>query len=209
MMEGILTQRVTPLLKCMVLFLFIFTAKVLTSRPHESQDTRNSIHHQKPAHFVRTFTKYHHRRTIQWNNLQDVTYWPLTQDQPKIIDKRSVDNLDELTPDENKDFNQLASASVRENIIGNEKKSISSGKEEQNGLSNEVRKYKMKAAAVVTEKPVTINPNSRSCLYKIHSVAISVTPSYDDERNAQWMVENEIFGMFSTFYLLLLMISII
>ncbi|CAH0716971.1 unnamed protein product, partial [Brenthis ino] len=193
MMEGILTQRVTPLLKCMVLFLFIFTAKVLTSRPHESQDTRNSIHHQKPAHFVRTFTKYHHRRTIQWNNLQDVTYWPITQDQPKVIDKRSVDNLDELTPDDNKDFNQLASASVRENIIGNEKKSISSGKEEQNGLSNEVRKYKMKAAAVVTEKPVTINPNSRSCLYKIHSVAISVTPSYDDERNAQWMVENEIF----------------
>ncbi|XP_026483626.2 probable serine/threonine-protein kinase DDB_G0278901 [Vanessa tameamea] len=201
MMEGILSQRVTPLLKCMVLFLFIFTAKVLTSRPHEdsSHDTRNSIYHQKPAHYVRTFTKYHHRRTIQWNNnnAQDITsYWPVTQDQPKVIGKRSVDipNSNELLDiDDERSLNQLASASVRGNIIaGVDKISTESGKDDQNKLSNEFKKYKLKPAVIVTEAP-TITVPTISCLYKIHSVAMSVTPSYDDERNAQLMVENEIF----------------
>ncbi|XP_045782767.1 STE20-like serine/threonine-protein kinase [Maniola jurtina] len=191
MMEGLLAHRVTPLLKCMVLFLFIFTAKVLTSRPQESQDFRNSIHHQKPAHYVRTFTKYHHRRTIQWNNQDASTYWPITQDQPKVIAKRSVDILnsnDYLT--EGDGFNQLASKSVRENII-TDKSAISTGN--QNGLSNEVKKAKVKPAVVVTEKPTTLSPTI-TCLYKIESVAMSVTPvSYEDDKNAQLVVENEIF----------------
>ncbi|XP_059062515.1 probable serine/threonine-protein kinase DDB_G0278901 [Achroia grisella] len=89
-MEDILSQRMTPILKCIVLFLFIFTAKVLTTRPQESQDTRNSIHQLKPSHYVRTFTKYHHRRTIQWNNNNDLNYWP-TQDHSKTVGKRSLD----------------------------------------------------------------------------------------------------------------------
>ncbi|XP_052743146.1 probable serine/threonine-protein kinase DDB_G0271402 [Bicyclus anynana] len=194
MMEGLLAQRVTPLLKCMVLFMFIFTAKVLTSRPHESQDFRNSIHHQKPAHYVRTFTKYHHRRTIQWNN-QDSTYWPLTQDQPKLIAKRSVDILNSndflTTSEDERDFNQMASESVRENII-TDKTAINSGKE-QNSLSNEVKKTKVKSATVATEKP-TVPSSTITCLYKIESVAMSVTPvSYKDDQNAQLVVENEIF----------------
>lgn len=201
MMEGILTQRVTPLLKCMVLFLFIFTAKVLTSRPQESQDTRNSIHHQKPSHYVRTFTKYHHRRTIQWNNLQDDSYWPVTQDQPRVIGKRSIDDFEELAPDDDRDMNQMASASVRDSIIDPEKSSTTTSKEDQNGLSNEVQKYKVKAPEV-TVTTTTANPNSRSCLYKTHSVALSVTPSYDDEKNAQWVVENEIFGMYFSEYII-------
>ncbi|CAH2084064.1 unnamed protein product [Euphydryas editha] len=200
MMDGILSQRVTPLLKCMVLFLFIFTAKVLTSRPHDdsSHETRNSIYHQKPTHYVRTFTKYHHRRTIQWNNDQDSTYWPLTQDQPKIIEKRSVDilNSNELldTVDEENNLNQLGSVPVKSNIISSvNEKSINVVNNDQNGVTREVRRYKLKPAVVVTEPPTTnISPNI-SCLYKIHSVAMSVTPSYDDERNAQLVVENEIF----------------
>lgn len=196
MMEGILTQRVTPLLKCMVLFLFIFTAKVLTSRPQESQDTRNSIHHQKPSHYVRTFTKYHHRRTIQWNNVQDDSYWPVTQDQPRVIGKRSINDLEEMAPDEDLNLNQLISASVRDNINIDNMSTLTNT--DQNDLNNEVQKYKTKAP-LVTETPTTINPNSRSCLYKMHSVSLSVTPAYDDEKNAQWVAENEIFGMYFYF----------
>lgn len=196
MMEGLLTQRVTPLLKCMVLFLFIFTAKVLTSRPHEAQDLRNSIHHQKPAHYVRTFTKYHHRRTIQWNN-QDATYWPLTQDQPKTIAKRSVDVLnsnDVYNADDDPNYNQLASESVRVNII-TDKTSTNPGKD-QNGLSTEVKKVKVKPAVVVTEKP-TASSATITCLYKLESVSMSVTPvSYVDDTNEQLVVDSVIYGMF-------------
>lgn len=204
MMEGILTQRVTPLLKCVVLFLFIFTAKVLTSRPQESQDTKNNIQHLKPAHYVRTFTKYHHRRTIQWNNLQELSdYWP-TQDHPKVIGKRSVDviNSNEFisTSDDSGSLNEIASDSVRGNFVGSlEKSAINVGKEDfsasHNAVSNDVKQYKVKAAMIVTDAPTTIGPTI-SCLYKIHSVTISVTPSYDEERNAQFMVENEIFGKY-------------
>ncbi|XP_013136591.1 PREDICTED: bone morphogenetic protein receptor type-2-like [Papilio polytes] len=200
MMEGMLTQRVTPLLKCVVLFLFIFTAKVLTSRPQESQDTKNNIQHLKPSHYVRTFTKYHHRRSIQWNNMQDLAdYWPIQdQSQPKVIGKRSVDTIstNDFVSGNDQDLNQLVSESVRNNIVGSfEKNAINSNKEDsgsQNTVSSQVKQYKVKAAIIVTDAPTTKGPTI-SCLYKIHNVALSVTPSYDDEKNAQLVVENEIF----------------
>lgn len=261
MMEGIIYNRVTPLLKCMVLFLFIFTAKVLTSRPQDSQDLKNGIHHLKPSHYVRTFTKYHHRRTIQWNNNnndQDINNdWPVTNDQPKTVGKRSIadtnfiDNqevskmynhektimkrsipfliADDFSKDINEKFwplvpriekrsvdipnsnefvgishdmarlDQYSSDSARENIVSPfEKKAISSGKENKgrNGLSNDIKTYKVKAAIIPTEATTTMGPTI-SCLYKIHdSVAMSVTPSYDDEKNAQLVVENESFGRY-------------
>ncbi|XP_068621965.1 uncharacterized protein [Battus philenor] len=196
MMEGMLTQRITPLLKCVVLFLFIFTAKVLTSRPQESQDTKNNIHHLKPAHYVRTFTKYHHRRTIQWNNLQDLAdYWP-TQDQPKVIGKRSVEAIstnDFVSNSNDDNINHLVSNSVRSNFVGSfEKNAVSPGRGDSNNhnvVTNEVKQYKVKAAIIVTDAPTTVGPTI-TCLYKMHSVAISVTPSYDEDRNAQLMVEN-------------------
>lgn len=196
-----LTQRVTPLLKCVVLFLFIFTAKVLTSRPQESQDTKNNIQHLKPSHYVRTFTKYHHRRSIQWNNMQDLAdYWPIQdQSQPKVIGKRSVDTIstNDFVSGNDQDLNQLVSESVRNNIVGSfEKNAINSNKEDsgsQNTVSSQVKQYKVKAAIIVTDAPTTKGPTI-SCLYKIHNVALSVTPSYDDEKNAQLVVENEIFG---------------
>ncbi|KPI96530.1 Bone morphogenetic protein receptor type-2 [Papilio xuthus] len=197
MMEGMLTQRVTPLLKCVVLFLFIFTAKVLTSRPQESHDTKNNIHHLKPSHYVRTFTKYHHRRSIQWNNMQDLAdYWPM-QDQPKVIGKRSVDTIsaNDFVSGTDQDLNQLVSESVRSNIVGSfEKNAVNSNKEDvgHNTVSSQVKQYKVKAAMIVTDAPTTKGPTI-SCLYKIHNVAISVTPSYDEEKNAQLVVENEIF----------------
>ncbi|CAH1642948.1 unnamed protein product [Spodoptera littoralis] len=257
MMEGIISYRVTPLLKCIVLFLFIFTAKVLTSRPQESQDIRNGIHHLKPSHYVRTFTKYHHRRTIQWNNQQDLTNeWPVVNDHPRVIGKRSADfpNYVEVrdvskvyqhakllkkrsipddafekkvskTPIKRKYWparhmriekrsldvpnsnefvgssqeihrlDHFTSDTVRENIVGSfEKKAISSGRDKgKNGLSNDIKMYKVKAAVIPTEEPTTKGPTI-SCLYKIHdSVAMSVTPSYADERNAQLMVVNDSF----------------
>ncbi|CAG4963593.1 unnamed protein product [Colias eurytheme] len=180
-MEGVLSQRMSPLLKCIILFLFIFTAKVLTSRPQESTDSRNSIHHVKPSHYVRTFTKYHHRRTNQWNNMHDTGYWPV-YDHPKHIGKRSVPSSNELnTPD--RDLNQLVSDSVRGNIIGVSDKTVV--KEE---ITNEVKKYKPK---VTTASPTT--QTNITCLYKIHNVALSVTPSYNEDKNAQLMVENVIF----------------
>lgn len=192
-MEGILSQRVTPLLKCVVLFLFIFTAKVLTSRPQEVQDGTNEIHQLKPSHYVRTFTKYHHRRTIQWNNIPD--YWAL-QDQPKVIQKRSIEdpNSSEFV---NNDMNidDFVSDSLRDNVLSL-KKAIGSGKENQstkNGLSNDVKTYKGKEVSI-TEAPKGTKSPSISCVYKINNVAIGVTPSYEDERNAQLMVENENFG---------------
>ncbi|CAK1548856.1 unnamed protein product [Leptosia nina] len=171
-MEVILSQRLSPLLKCIILFLFIFTAKVLTSRPQDSVENSNSIHHQKPAHYVRTFTKYHHRRTIQWNNMD--SSW---NDHPKVVHKRSVSNSNELP-----EFNQLASDSVRGNIIGVSDK-------EQN-VSNEVKKS-VKEETTTTSGPVTQPGNI--CLYKIDNVALSVTPSYKDDKNAQLVVENEIY----------------
>ncbi|CAH2056346.1 unnamed protein product, partial [Iphiclides podalirius] len=158
------------------------------------------MHHLKPAHYVRTFTKYHHRRTIQWNNLQDLTDdWP-TQDHPKVIGKRSLDalNSNELlgTSDHLDNINHITSDSVRGNFVGSiEKKALSYGKEDlsaQNAVSNEIKQYKVKAAIIVTDAPTTTGPTI-SCLHKIHSVAMSVTPSYDEERNAQLMVENEIY----------------
>ncbi|XP_072937598.1 uncharacterized protein [Epargyreus clarus] len=196
MMEGVLSQRMSPLLKCILLFLFIFTAKVLTSRPHETQDSRNEIQHSKPSHYVRTFTKYHHRRTIQWNNL-DPSYWPVTQDQPKVIGKRSVGvpNSNDLLPAETVDstLSQYATDS-RSDVIEFDKKAISSKDQSQNGLGS-VKEYKVKAAAVVTSAPTTVAP-SITCLYKIHSVAMSATPSYDEryiEKSDQMTVENEMY----------------
>lgn len=186
MMDGILTQRVTPLLKCVVLFLFIFTAKVLTSRPYEALDERNSITQVKPSHYVRTFTKYHHRRTTQ-RNLQD---W--LQEHPKVIQKRSVDALDSnefIATDENVNFGDLSDRASFE------KAAIGTGKEQgnKNGVSNVVKKYRDKPKVVVTEAPTTKGPTI-SCFYKTHSIGKTEVPSYDDEKNAQLMVENESFG---------------
>ncbi|PZC84770.1 hypothetical protein B5X24_HaOG203760 [Helicoverpa armigera] len=258
MMEGIITYRVTPLLKCIVLFLFIFTAKVLTSRPQEPQDLRNGIQHLKPSHYVRTFTKYHHRRTIQWNSQQNDLNndWPVTNEQPKAIGKRNADipNYVELrdvskvyqhakllkkrsipdsllkrvsnkpvkrkywsvehskigkrsldVPNSNEfvgtshelpRLDQFTSDTVRDNIVGSfEKKPIISSKENKgkNGLSAEIKNYKVKQRMIPTTTTTTMGPTI-SCLYKIHdSVAMSVTPSYADEVNAQLVVENDSF----------------
>lgn len=246
-MEGLVTQKVTPLLKCIVLFLFIFTAKVLTSRPQESQDIRNSIHQVRPSHYVRTFTKYHHRRTIQRNNQDWSNYWPVQE--PKNYGKRSIDYIEydwplteyndsendpatvdntkpkviqKRSPDYSKfktywqlykrsvdssefvgnhedvtNSKQLTSEVVKDNTVAsNEKAIITVGKEKtiiKNGIPDDIKKYKVKAAIVITDAPTTMGPTI-SCLYKIHNVAMSVTPSYDDERNAQLMVENDSFG---------------
>ncbi|XP_038217590.1 uncharacterized protein LOC119836358 [Zerene cesonia] len=181
-MEGVLSQRMSPLLKCIILFLFIFTAKVLTSQPQESTDSRNNIHHLKPSHYVRTFTKYHHRRTNQWNSMHDTGYWPV-YDHPKHIGKRSVPSSNELNASD-RDLNQLVSDSVRGNIIGVSDKT---GVKEE--IPNEVKKYKPKVTT--TTGPTT--QTNITCLYKIHNVALSVTPSYNDDKNAQLVVENEIF----------------
>ncbi|KAJ0170305.1 hypothetical protein K1T71_014233 [Dendrolimus kikuchii] len=220
-MEGILTQRVTPLLKCMVLFLFIFTAKVLTSRPQESQEIKNGIHQLKPAHYVRTFTKYHHRRTIQWNNLPEVNYWP--NDQPKYVGKRSIYNINNAQnePDIQRKkrslikkywpvkkrsvefskevgsgdgivWNQYASDTVKENIVGSMEKKSSSKENNKIGYKNEIREYKVKAAKVYIEPSTTMGP-SITCLYKMYTITISVTPSYKDDKNAQSMIENDTF----------------
>lgn len=170
-MEALLSQRLSPLLKCVILFLFIFTAKVLTSRPQESLDNRNSIHHPKPAHYVRTFTKYHHRRTIQWNDMD--SYW---HNLPKVVHKRSVPNSNDFPQ-----LNQLVSESVRGNIIDVSDKS--------ENMANDVLKPEVK---VLTTGP-TLQPGI-TCLYKIDQLALSVTPSYRDEKGAQVGVDNEIFG---------------
>ncbi|CAD0206607.1 unnamed protein product [Chrysodeixis includens] len=252
MMEGIISYRVTPLLKCLVLFLFIFTAKVLTSRPQETQELRNGIQHLKPSHYVRTFTKYHHRRTMQRNNQQDSSDdWLAMVDQPNSVDKRNTDpdyvevrdaskvyqhakllkkrsipesTIDQLFKNKHKywpakhvkiekrslnvpNLNEFAGTSndmprldhftsdtVRDNIVGStEKKPINTNKEPKNGLPNNIKTYKVKAAVIPTEATTTMGPTI-SCFYKIHdSVAMSVTPSYADERNAQLMVENDSF----------------
>ncbi|KAI8441434.1 hypothetical protein MSG28_015034 [Choristoneura fumiferana] len=206
-MEGLFDQRMTPILKCVVLFLFIFTARVLTSRPQEAQESKNSIHQIKPYHYVRTFTKYHHRRTIQWSNLQD--YWPDTQEHPKVIGKRSIQsfnsdsdwpgikkikkrslsvsipNLNEFVKPES--LGQLSSESNGASITDSfDRNAISYGKQDsnKNGLPNDIKILKEKA-----EVPTTASP--KVCLYKINNVARSATPNYDDEKNAQVMVENE------------------
>lgn len=218
-MEGLFDQRMTPILKCVVLFLFIFTARVLTSRPQEAQESKNSIHQVKPYHYVRTFTKYHHRRTIQWSNLQD--YWPDTQEHPKVVGKRSIQSLN-FDPDwpvvkkiqkrsesvsipnlndfvKPESLGRLSSESNGAGIIGTfDHNAISSGKQDgnKNGLSNDVKKIKEKV-----EVPTAASP--KVCLYKINNVARSATPNYDDEKNAQVMVENEGVGTYLCFRLFL------
>lgn len=248
-MEGILSQRVTPLLKCIVLFLFIFTAKVLTSRPQDSQDLRNGIHQLKPSHYVRTFTKYHHRRTIQWNNIQDY-YWS-AQDHPNRISKRSLDTsrnyhwLDQYLnknkyPEDRKfkkrsisnadffinedtesksdwslelarirkrsvsipnsnDFigvGNLNKLSDSKDVVGStESKSVGSGKIDgsaKNGLPTETKNKEKNV-------PTTAIP-SISCLYKLHRVSISATPSYEEEQKNQMVVENYINGLYFFLY---------
>ncbi|RVE53606.1 hypothetical protein evm_001747 [Chilo suppressalis] len=236
MMEGILTQRVTPLLKCIVLFLFIFTAKVLTSRPHESQDHRNSIHHPKPSHYVRTFTKYHHRRTIQWNNLHEL-YWP-SNDFPKS--KRSVDAQSywsekgdqekaqypwPVQPMNNRrkrsipysnfisnhevqshkmiprirkrnvrvinDFQSLETKPlalfVDSELGSHEAKAIASS---TSGKGSSNVKNGLNTNLLTKDKNVATAIPTIQCFYKVEKVSISVTPSYEDEKNAQMMVEN-------------------
>lgn len=217
-MEGMLTQRVTPLLKCMVLFLFIFTAKVLTSRPQESQEIKNGIHQIKPIHYVRTFTKYHHRRTIQWNNIADMnSYWP--NDQPKYVGKRSMDLYDDQNEPVRKiskrslpakswlvkkrsidlsneisydgiNLNQYSSDTVKSNVISPFVK-VPSGKEFFR-TKTDISQYNVKAAVVITEAPTTLKP-SITCLYKMYTVMISVTPSYREDKTTQNMIENDWF----------------
>ncbi|XP_037871091.1 probable serine/threonine-protein kinase DDB_G0278901 isoform X2 [Bombyx mori] len=85
-------QKVIPILKCIVLFLFIFTAKVLTSNKHDSQEVRNSFHLLKAQNYIRTFTKYHHRRNIHKNN--DINNFWLMQDRHTYMGKRDLENLD-------------------------------------------------------------------------------------------------------------------
>lgn len=190
-MEGVIAHKVTPIIKCMVLFLLIFTAKVLTSRPQENQDSKNSIHHVKPSHYVRTFTKYHHRRTIQWNNMlggQETTNWPMTQEKPHVIGKRSINFNDFLEKPIIPILNQFAGNAAKENIIGSVEKSPSSKEDEK-------AKYGMFSDrnSILMNKldPIITKRQEISCLYKIHSVALSVTPSYDEDSNAQQMVEAE------------------
>lgn len=238
MMEGILSQRVTPLLKCIVLFLFIFTAKVLTSRPQDSQDYKNGISQLKPSHYVRTFTKYHHRRTIQWNNIPEY-YWTI-QDHPNKISKRSIDanyhwldqyiNKDKFPgpvqekqekrkkrslfvsqedskiywplprirkrsvsiPNSN-DFigaggvNQVSD--VKEVVGSSDGKVFGAGKDgsSKNGLPKD-EKPKDKIIAPTATPPIM-------CLYKLHRVSISATPSYEEEQKNQMMVENYSYGL--------------
>ncbi|KAJ2938335.1 hypothetical protein O0L34_g13254 [Tuta absoluta] len=198
-MEGILYQRMSPLLKCVVLFLFIFTAKVLTTRPQETQDGKNSIHQQKTNHFVRTFTKYHHRRTIQWN--QD--HWP-SDDQPKVIQKRNAEfsrkivkrnvfipNSNEFIDSGKKKYPLSPSESLRNNF---EKAAISIN-DNDNSVSNKItkNKYKVKQAITPTSAPVVRQGSTIKCLYKTNRISFSSTPSYEDDQNAQFVVENESF----------------
>lgn len=220
-MEGLITQKVTPLVKCFVLFLFIFTAKVLTSRPHESNDVKNEIQHVKHSHYVRTFTKYHHRRTIRWNNQDNTNYWPPTEDQLKPIEKRNtwseIANKKEKTDHysindnwpvvrhkrsivesneiiENPSLNRF-NTDVRENIAGFEKAIINPGKIDQsdkNRLLNENKNYKVKAAMIVTDPPTTMGPTI-SCLFQINSISMSQN-LYSDDQNAQYTVETDHFG---------------
>ncbi|VVC89680.1 unnamed protein product [Leptidea sinapis] len=177
-MEDVLAQRVTPILKCMVLFLFIFTAKVFTSRPQDS-DYKNSIHQHKPSYYVRTFTKYHHRRTIQWNSIHDSGYWP---EHPTV--KRSVNyeriKRSNLIGTANNIY-QLHSDSVKLNTID--------GSTSKEG-ADVVKEVEPKSSST-TSLPIKQN---KTCLYKIHSVTMSVTPDYADDKKADMVVENEIFG---------------
>ncbi|XP_041988079.1 uncharacterized protein LOC121739638 [Aricia agestis] len=191
MMEGMIYHRVTPLLKCMVLFLFIFTAKVLTSRPHESQDSRNSIQHQKPSHYVRTFTKYHHRRTIQWNSVEPSSDWATTQDQPKVVGKRSIETPYEYLGSASENVNQLETESIKSVIDTLDTLVNKTGDIEVDDSGNKLKKMKVKAAIIVTDAPITLGPTI-SCLYKLQSVSLSVTPSYRDKKD-EFVVENEIF----------------
>jgi hypothetical protein len=47
-----------------------------------------------------------------------------------------------------------------------------------------------------TKEKSTVDKNSHiKCLYKLNRVAVSVTPSYSDDKNAQSMVENYSYGL--------------
>ncbi|KAL4717867.1 hypothetical protein ACJJTC_005712 [Scirpophaga incertulas] len=227
MMDAMLTQRVTPLLKCIVLFLFIFTAKVLTSRPQETHDFKNGIHQSKPSHYVRTFTKYHHRRTIHWDDINDL-YWSL-QDQPKNIDtwseksfdhnlnkplkrkirKRSITNLNFVNKrvKNPKLFRRINKRNVglskedsfshpeikKGEIIGTDviafdKKIVASSTSNKHDVNV---KNKLTSAKNMKDKPL-LNTESPPimCLYKLNRVVLSATPSYEDDSNTQFVVEN-------------------
>lgn len=195
-MEGIIAHRVTPLLKCVVLFLFIFTAKVLTTKPQESGDTRNEIQHLKTSHYVRTFTKYHHRRTNQWNNPE---LW--TDDHPRVIQKRNAIPDTNYIGQENKNgfSNEY---SVEKDAINVNKGDKGAKTHEKNSLSNESKKTKIKPAYIPTEPPKIATVSSISCLYQTRNVAMSATPSYEEDENAQLMIENENYGMYNLTYFL-------
>ncbi|GBP71910.1 Bone morphogenetic protein receptor type-2 [Eumeta japonica] len=190
MMDDILSHKVTPLMKCIVLLLFIFTAKVLTSRPQDDNGTsRNSIHHQKSNTYVRTFTKYHHRRVTPPEGNE---HWPLIQDHTdpsKVIKKRGVqnENSEEISLDLSDKFgvNNFVN-SLEKNVINHSKTETT----QKNVV--ERKRPKVKAAIVVTDPPTTAGPK-KYCLYKTNKVEISVTPGYDDEKNQQQMIENDDF----------------
>lgn len=175
-MEGIIDNKVTPILKCLVLLLFIFTAKVLTSRPVESFEGNEIPHHNS---YVRTFTKYHHRRTINWHHNNE--NWPVINDHDRIK-KRNVEE-------------QYLSGSLDSvpNSLENAKSLSTKNKVIEKSLSTETKKYKVKAAITITDPPTTDGPRI-SCLYKLNSVTFSATPAYDDEKNTQQMIENDYFG---------------
>lgn len=214
-MEGIIAHRVTPLLKCVVLFLFIFTAKVLTTKPQESGENRNGIQPLKTSHYVRTFTKYHHRRTNQWNNPE---LW--TDDHPRVIQKRNAIPDTNFIEQENKELwnddhprvIQKRNAIPDTNFIGQENKNgfsneyavekdainINKGDKgtkthDKNSLSNESKKYKIKPAFIPTDTPKIVT-STISCLYQTRNVAMSATPSYEEDENAQFMIENDNYG---------------
>lgn len=154
-MENLIEKRVGPLLKCLLVLLFVFTAKVLTSSPFDDHDSHYEIYRSKPP-YVRTFIKYHHRRTTDWNTMDE---WPYVHDQAtKRVQKRDV--------------NFQSSTDFALNSIG---------------TSNQFKKSNIKTFIEATAGPRI------SCLYKINSVSLSVTPVYDEEQNMQQVVENDHF----------------
>lgn len=184
-MEGIIAHRVTPLLKCVVLFLFIFTAKVLTTKPQESGDSRNDIQTLKSSHYVRTFTKYHHRRT-------NPELW--TDDHPRVIQKRNAIPDTNFIGQENKNgFSE--EFSFEKDAININKGDKGTKTHEKNSFSNESKKYKVKPAFIATDPPKIVT-STISCLYQTHTLGMGATPSYEDEENAQLMIENDSYGMY-------------
>lgn len=188
-MEGIIAHRVTPLLKCVVLFLFIFTAKVLTTKPQESGDSRNGIQPLKISHYVRTFTKYHHRRTNQLNNHE---LW--TDDHPRVIQKRNAIPDTNFIGQENKNI-YSNEYSIEKDAINVNKGDKGTKTREKNSLSNESKKTKIKPAFIPTDPPKIVT-STISCLYQTRNVALSATPSYEEDENAQFMIENDNYGTY-------------